>query len=316
MDRKRRYFLCLGGAALLVVLLTGAGLCLGEMPLRQALDSGILWRLRLPRIATALLAGAALALGGAQMQALFRNPLADPHIMGVSGGAGLGAALAATVTAGATLPIAGAAFLGALAASALILFTATRVHSGTPLLIFGVMLGFILSALTSVVAYTAGEESLKVFYTWSAGTFSSARPQDLVWIGSALTLSMALSLADARGLDLALFGDDFSLLSGGHPARTRVLALTGCCLATAAVTAFCGPLGFAGIASPHIARALSGQAAHRQILPLSLLVGGAIALAADLVAQHAPTPLPAGSTLALIGIPVILWILLRKPWME
>ena len=307
MDRKRRYFLCLGGAALLVILLAGAGLCLGEMPLRQALDSGILWRLRLPRIATALLAGAALALGGA---------LADPHIMGVSGGAGLGAALAATVTAGAALPIAGAAFLGALAASALILFTATRVHSGTPLLIFGVMLGFILSALTSVVAYTAGEESLKVFYTWSAGTFSSARPQDLVWIGSALTLSMALSLADARGLDLALFGDDFALLSGGHPARTRVLALTGCCLATAAVTAFCGPLGFAGIASPHIARALSGQAAHRQILPLSLLVGGAIALAADLVAQHAPTPLPAGSTLALIGIPVILWILLRKPWME
>ncbi len=227
MDRKRRYFLCLGGAALLVILLAGAGLCLGEMPLRQALDSGILWRLRLPRIATALLAGAALALGGAQMQALFRNPLADPHIMGVSGGAGLGAALAATVTAGAALPIAGAAFLGALAASALILFTATRVHSGTPLLIFGVMLGFILSALTSVVAYTAGEESLKVFYTWSAGTFSSARPQDLVWIGSALTLSMALSLADARGLDLALFGDDFALLSGGHPARTRVLALTG-----------------------------------------------------------------------------------------
>ena len=151
MDRKRRYFLCLGGAALLVILLAGAGLCLGEMPLRQALDSGILWRLRLPRIATALLAGAALALGGAQMQALFRNPLADPHIMGVSGGAGLGAALAATVTAGAALPIAGAAFLGALAASALILFTATRVHSGTPLLIFGVMLGFILSALTSVV---------------------------------------------------------------------------------------------------------------------------------------------------------------------
>ena len=316
MDRKRRYFLCLGGAALLVILLAGAGLCLGEMPLRQALDSGILWRLRLPRIATALLAGAALALGGAQMQALFRNPLADPHIMGVSGGAGLGAALAATVTAGAALPIAGAAFLGALAASALILFTATRVHSGTPLLIFGVMLGFILSALTSVVAYTAGEESLKVFYTWSAGTFSSARPQDLVWIGSALTLSMALSLADARGLDLALFGDDFALLSGGHRARARGLGLTGCCLATAAVTAFCGPLGFAGIASPHIARALSGQAAHRQILPLSLLVGDAIALAADLVAQHAPTPLPAGSTLALIGIPVILWILLRKPWME
>ncbi len=277
MDRKRRYFLCLGGAALLVILLAGAGLCLGEMPLRQALDSGILWRLRLPRIATALLAGAALALGGAQMQALFRNPLADPHIMGVSGGAGLGAALAATVTAGAALPIAGAAFLGALAASAL---------------------------------------SLKVFYTWSAGTFSSARPQDLVWIGSALSLSMALSLTDARGLDLALFGDDFALLSGGHPARTRVLALTGCCLATAAVTAFCGPLGFAGIASPHIARALSGRSAHRQVIPLSLLVGGAIALAADLVAQHAPTPLPAGSTLALIGIPVILWILLRKPWME
>lgn len=297
-------------------------LAVGRVPVRPGdpLFRDILLDIRLPRVLTAVLAGAALALAGAQMQAVFRNPLADPHIMGVSGGAGLGAACATLLVTGAAagsgLSVAGAAFLGAVLASLLIILVSSRLRNGTVLLIFGVMLGFILSALTSVVAYTAGEESLKVFYTWSAGTFSSARPQDLVWIGSALTLSMALSLADARGLDLALFGDDFALLSGGHPARTRVLALTGCCLATAAVTAFCGPLGFAGIASPHIARALSGQAAHRQILPLSLLVGGAIALAADLVAQHAPTPLPAGSTLALIGIPVILWILLRKPWME
>ena len=316
MEWKNSYFLCLTGTALLLALLVAANLCIGDIPLHDALQSGILWQLRLPRLIAALLAGAALGLGGAQMQALFRNPLADPHIMGVSGGAGLGAALAATATAGAALPIAGAAFLGALLASALILAVASRLHTGTPLLIFGVMLGFILSALTSIVAYSAGEESLKVFYTWSAGSFASVRPQDLLWMAGALIISLTLSLSDARGLDLALFGDDFALLSGGHPARTRAIALTGCCLATAAVTAFCGPLGFVGIVSPHIARAAAGRSTHRCILPLTLLVGGIIALAADLLARITPAPLPAGSTMALIGIPVILWILLRKPWTE
>ena len=169
MDRKRRYFLCLGGAALLVVLLAGAGLCLGEMPLRQALDSGILWRLRLPRIATALLAGAALALGGAQMQALFRNPLADPHIMGVSGGAGLGAAIVALALGTSAAWFSGmsmalAAFVGAFLTSLLIVVLSARLRS-TTLLILGVMLGFVFSALSSILQYSAGEESLKLFYS-------------------------------------------------------------------------------------------------------------------------------------------------------
>ena len=279
----------------------------------------LLWKLRLPRAATALLAGASLALGGAQMQAVFRNPLADPHIMGVSGGAGLGAAIATLALSGLLLKgpwsgasLAAAAFAGAALASVFVIRAAARIRAMTTLLLFGVMLGFIFSAVSSLLQYLSSEEGLKLFYSWAAGSFAGSRSGDLGLMAAALGIGTALAIANRKGLDLILFGEEFARLSGAHVRRIRTLAMLSCCLLTGTVTAFCGPVGFVGIMAPHLVRRLTGTARHRVILPGSLLAGAAVGLLADVLSQCGPVPLPAGSTMALIGIPFILLLLCKK----
>ena len=277
----------------------------------------VLWKLRVPRVLTALVAGGALAASGAQMQAVFRNPLADPHIMGVSGGAGLGAAIA-TMVIGVTsavftgFSVALAAFLGAAVAAFLVVLVSTRFKSSTTLLVFGVMLGFIFSAVSSVLQYTAGEESLKLFYSWMAGSFSGSRYLEIALMGGALVIGLVLAFGNAKGLDLILFGEEYASLSGASTRHILVLSMLSCCLMTGTVTAFCGPLGFVGIVAPHIARRITGASTHRQVLPWSLATGAILALAADILANLWRIPLPVGSTLALIGIPLILVLLLRQ----
>lgn len=303
--------LALAGADLLC-----GGVALGPAEVVRGLfgegpSTDIVLGIRLPRMLTALLSGAALALGGAQMQAVFRNPLADPHIMGVSGGAGLGAAIAALSMAG-TAGMAVSAFAGALAVSVLVLAAGSRFRSGNTLLLFGVMLGFIFSAVTSVLQYTAGEESLKLFYSWAAGTFTSVSLSGDAIVGGALAIGLALAIFNAKGLDIILFGEEYATLAGATPRRIRLSAILSCSILTGAVTAFCGPLGFVGIVAPHVARRICGTSVHKTILPASMFTGAGLALLADLVCQFPSTPLPAGATLALLGIPVVLMILLAE----
>ena len=333
MKRTSLLSVCLAGLVILAIL----GLCdllAGGMPialrevLRVVLHGGsdatatIIREIRLPRALTAVLGGAALALSGAQMQAVLRNPLADPHVMGVSGGAGLGAAIAtlllgraaaqplAAWAGGAT--ITAAAFAGALLASLLIILVSRKLTRTYSLLLFGVMLGFIFSALTSILAYSASEESLKLFYSWSAGSFSATRGGEQAVLAAALLAGILLASFNTKGLDILLFGDEYAVLAGAPLKRIRATALLGCCLMTGAVTACCGPLGFVGIVSPHIARKLTGSARHAAVLPVSLLTGASLCLLGDILSHLSRIPLPAGSTIALIGIPVILAILLDK----
>ena len=275
----------------------------------------IMLHLRLPRTATALLAGAAMALSGSQMQSIFRNPLADPHIMGISSGASLGAALT-TMYAGAALagvPIAISASIGAAAAAAVILYASKKFSNASVLLIFGVMLGFIVTAAVTVLQFSSDAESLKSYYSWSAGSFSNTTWAETSIIAGALVLGLIISLRNQKGLDLILFGDEFTKLSGGNPSKIRLSALVSCSLMTGAVTAFCGPLGFVGIIGPHIAKALLGTSSHRSVLPASLLTGGFIGVCADLISRMTPSPMPVASTMALLGIPAILYIMLKKP---
>ena len=281
-------------------------------------DSVIFLKLRLPRMLTALLAGASLSLAGLQMQGLFRNPLADPHIMGVSAGAGTGAAVA-TLLIGTSLPAAlsgltvvTAAFVGAILTSALVILVASRMQGATTLLIFGVMLGFIFSALTSILEYSANAESLKVFYSWSAGSFIGTGGSGLVILTAALLIGLALALVNNRGLDMSLFGDEYTAMAGASPSRIRNISMAGSCLMAGAVTAFCGPIGFVGIVAPHIARAFTGSSVHIKVIPASMLVGAGLSLVADILSQVFPSPLPVGSTMAIIGIPIIVYILLRR----
>ena len=230
--------------------------------------------LRIPRAVTAAVSGAALALAGAQMQAVFRNPLADPHIMGVSSGAGLGAAavtLAGGAGAAAGLTIAVSAAAGALLTSLLVIYVSGKTGSADTLLIFGVMTGFAFSAITAILQALAAPDSLKLFYSWSAGSFSHCGDTGTGIIIAAAAAGGVIAFRGAKGLDLLLFGDSFATLSGASPKKIRWTALASCCIVTGAVTAFCGPIGFVGIIAPHIARRLTGSAAHMDILPVSLV---------------------------------------------
>ena len=306
MSRPKTYLAVL----CLLVLLAADVLCGGGG--FSVAQGAVLWKLRVPRVLTALICGGALAVAGAGMQSLFRNPLADPHILGVSGGAGLGAAVAVVLLGTAWPAFTGvtmvlAAFIGAALTSLLILAVSRRFASGPTLLIFGVLLGFLLSALTSILQYTAHEEGLKLFYSWMAGSFSGSRYADIILMGTALLMGFALLSWRRKGLDLLLFGDVYASLAGADVPRLRRWILAACCLLTAAVTAFCGPVGFVGIIAPHIARRLTGSSAHRDVLPAALVCGASLALLADLIS--ALTGLPAGSTVALLGLPLLLPLL-------
>ena len=307
---KRRHILFLTISTALLILA-----CLADLAWGGIADAEVMRHLRLPRMATALLAGAAMALSGSQMQSIFRNPLADPHIMGISSGASLGAALA-TMYAGATFggaPVAVAAAAGAAGAAAIILYASGRFRNASILLIFGVMLGFIITAIVSILQFSSDAESLKIFYSWSAGSFSNTTWTETAIIAATLAVGLTIALFNHKGLDLILFGDEFTELSGGTPSKIRLSALLSCSLMTGAVTAFCGPLGFVGIIGPHIAKALLGTSSHKFVLPASLLTGGLIGVCADLISRMTPSPMPVASTMALLGIPVILYIMLKRP---
>ena len=309
MKRRRNIVAGIIGLAVLVALAAADLLCGG------AADSQVLLLLRAPRVATALLAGAALALSGTQMQSIFRNPLADPHIMGVSAGASLGAAIAtmSAISHSGGLSVALAASVGAMASALIILLASKKFHSASTLLIFGIMLGFIVNALVAILQFSTDAESLKIFYSWSAGSFSTTTWSDIITLAIAVLIGTALAIAGRKGLDIILFGDEFALMAGAKVGNIRLTALLSCCIMTGAVTAFCGPLGFVGITAPHIARWMFGTSSHKVIIPASILTGGIISIAADLISQLSPSPLPTASTMALVVIPVILYILIGKP---
>lgn len=311
MKRRSIFIFCIAGLIILAAL-TAADLLCGA----AAADAEVIRLLRLPRAVTAILAGAALALAGSQMQSILRNPLADPHIMGVSSGAALGAALATMLDgsgAASGLTVAGAAFAGAAAAAALIMAMSKRFRSSETLLIFGVMLGFIVNAIVAILQFSTDGESLRTFYSWSAGSFSTSTWPQIGIMAGAVVIGSGIASASHKGLDIILFGDSFAEMAGADINGIRIRAMLSSCILTAAITSFCGPLGFVGIVAPHITRGILGTSAHIKILPASMLTGAVISIGADLISQLAPSPLPTASTMAIIGIPIILYILIKRP---
>lgn len=308
--KKGKAYIWAAGAGLLVLMIAADLACGGEA------GAQVLLHLRTPRVLTALLAGASLALAGGQMQSVLRNPLADPHIMGVSAGAALGAALA-TMSGFSLSPalqgltVAAAAFAGAIAAAGIILAASRRFKTAATLLIFGVMLGFIVNALVSALQFSSDSESLKMFYSWSAGSFSNTGWSEICIMTAVLAIGITLAVRNSKGLDIVLFGDEFAQMSGAPVSKIRHRALLSCSLLAATVTAFCGPLGFVGIVAPHMARGIFRTSAHRTILPASLLTGAVTAVTADLISQASPNVLPVASTMAIVGVPIIIYILIK-----
>ena len=270
---------------------------------------------RLPSALTAMLVGAALACSGAVMQTLFANPLAGPSVLGVSSGAGLGAALvllvpglSAALGTAADGALVLAAFAGALVVLVGIVYADRRLGDPVTLLILGLMVGHLSGALVSVLEVAAGEGSLRGFVLWGMGSFAGVGLDRLPWLVLPIASGLLLALGHVRMLDALLLGEEYarSMGVGVRAARTRLILATG--LMAGASTAFCGPIAFIGLATPHLARAVLRTADHRLILPGSALLGALLALACDILVRRVDG-LPLNAITSLIGAPVVVWVL-------
>jgi iron complex transport system permease protein len=279
---------------------------------------------RIPKVITAILSGVALSVCGLQMQTLFRNPLADPFILGISSGAGLGVAIfvmgfsafGITLTSSllASVGTAAAAWLGAFAVTILLLMVSSKLRDNTSLLIFGIMLGSVVSAIISLMQYLSSSSALKVFVLWTMGSFSGLNPAQ-IWVLFSLVLAgLALSVYNIKDLNALLMGEAYARSLGVNLENTRKRILIATTLLAGSVTAFCGPIGFIGIAVPHIARMLFRNADHKVLLPSAALLGAVIMVFADTIAQLPGQPgvIPINTVSALIGVPIILLIVLKS----
>lgn len=271
---------------------------------------------RIPAAITAALAGGSLAVGGLLMQTLFRNPLADPSILGISSGAGLGAAIVLLTTTGiGFIATATAAMAGAMVAIALLVAASAWVRGSTALLVVGVMLSFIISSITSLLNFFATEEGVKSFFIWGLGNFSGAQGTRLQLYAACCCVAWLLLPLAVRPLDALLLGDDYAQSMGIHVRRHRTLLLLLVGWLTAVTTAICGPIAFLGLAVPHAARRLTHSALHRQLVGTTLLLGSATALACLFISRLpvmlgiTHSILPLGSITPLIGAPVVVAML-------
>lgn len=275
--------------------------------------------IRLMKAVVALVAGAALAVSGLQMQTLFRNPLAGPYVLGVSSGASLGVALfiLGVPMLGLTghawlssLGVAGAAWIGAAATLALVAAISTRIKDIMVILILGMMISSGVSAIVQILQYLSAEEALKSFVVWTMGSLGDVTATQLALLLPAVAAGAALSVAAIKSLNMLLLGENYARSMGLDLRRSRSIILLSTTLLAGTVTAFCGPIGFIGLAMPHVARVIFRNADHRTLMPAAALTGAASLLLCDMVAKL--LALPVNSITALLGIPVVVWVVVRN----
>lgn len=327
---------------LLIVLLLAANLLVGSVaiPAGEVLrilmgeDAGreswhyIVWEARLPQVLTALLAGSALAVCGLLLQTAFRNPLAGASVLGVNSGAGLGVAVVMLLLGG-SITAAGfsfsgffsillGAFAGAMAVMALILFFSTLVRSHVMLLIIGLMVGYLVSSVVSLLNFLATAEGVQSYMVWGMGNFGGVSLRQLPAFAAVVLLGLAGALLLIKPLNALLLGERYAENLGVRVRRVRhaLLAVVG--VLTAVTTAFCGPVLFIDLAVPHIARLLLGTANHRILLPATLLAGGAVALACNLVCLLPGEAglIPLNAVTPLIGAPIVIYVIISQRGMK
>lgn len=279
---------------------------------------------RLPQMVAAMLSGSCLATAGLMMQTVFRNPLAGPDVFGINGGAGLGVALVMLLAGGSvtlgTLGVTGnvailaAAFAGAMAVMAIILFSSTLVRDGVMLLVIGIMVGYLSSAVVTLLNYSATEQGIRSFMLWGMGSLDGVTPSLLPLYVTITLAALVLSLLMVKPLNLLSLGDNYARNLGLNTRRARNYALLLTGLLTAVVTAYCGPIAFIGLAVPHIARLLTVTDDMRRLLPITMLTGAVVSMACHLLCfvPGEAGMLPLNAVTPLIGAPVIIYVIIRK----
>ena len=279
----------------------------------------IILDIRLMKATLAILAGAALSVSGLQMQTLFRNPLAGPYVLGVSSGASLGVALfilgAPLLGAGGgammtTLGTAGAAWIGAAAILVIVASVSKRIKDIMVILILGIMIDSGVSAIVQILQYLSNEEALKSFVIWTMGSLGDVTTSQLALVAPVIVAGLAISISVIKPLNLLLLGESYARTMGLNIGRTRLLILLSTTLLAGTVTAFCGPIGFIGLAIPHVARILFSDADHRTLMPATALTGAVALLMCDIISKL--LTLPVNTITALMGIPIVIWVVIRN----
>ena len=321
-----------------VLLLFFFNLCFGtvHIPLQDVIGSltgtgasreswdFIIRESRLPSAVTALLAGASLAASGLMLQTAFRNPLAGPDILGINGGAGLGVALVmllfggnltmGNLTLGGSMSVIIGAFAGAIAVTALVLYLSTKLKNPVMLLIMGVMVSYLTSAMISLLNFFSTAEGVHSYTMWGMGNFGGVSLAQLKVFCPVVAVGLAIAVSLIKPLNALMLGDMYAENLGINIIRTRNWLLLSTSLLVAIITAFCGPVSFIGLAVPHIARMLLQSSNHRSLMPMTILCGAVIALLCNLLSSIPGDRglIPLNAITPAIGAPVILYVLLKQ----
>lgn len=287
----------------------------------------IIENIRLPRAFTAVLAGSALSVGGLMMQTLFRNPLAGPSVLGITAGASLGVAVvmltAGTITSifaiqqlssmGSWLII-GAASIGSAAVLFLILLISMRIRDSVTLLIIGLMIGNMTIALVSIWQYFSNPEQIRDYLIWTFGSLGGVSADQLWILTPVVLVGSAIAFGLSKSLNGLLLGENYARSMGFSVRRSRFWIIVSTSLLAGGVTAFCGPIGFVGVAVPHLTRSLLNTNEHRILVPATLLMGAILMLACDIVAQvpGSSTTLPISAVTSMVGSPVVIWVIIKR----
>ena len=279
----------------------------------------ILLSIRFVRVVVAGLIGIALSVSGLQMQTVFQNPLADPYLLGVSSGAGLGVALfilGAPLLGWTAFPllqsigIIGSGWIGTAVILLGVAVISRKVKNILGVLIMGVMTGYVAGAIIQILQYMSSAEQLKVFTLWSMGSLGHITMTQLAIMAPIVCIGLVVSIACIKPLNLLLLGENYARTMGMNIKRSRTLIFISTALLTGTVTAFCGPVGFIGLAVPHITRLLFNNADHRVLVPGTILTGLIGMLLCDIIAKK--FLLPVNCITALLGVPVILWVIAKN----
>ncbi|HKL09576.1 MAG TPA: iron ABC transporter permease [Bacteroidales bacterium] len=284
----------------------------------------IIYRFRLPKALTAVFAGFALSVSGLQMQTVFKNPLAGPYVLGISAGASLGVAVVimgiSSFALVSQLGVIGnwiiviAAWIGSGLILFLILMVSVRVKDIMTILILGIMFGSATTAIVNILQYFSNESMLKAFVVWTMGSLGGVSISQLKVLIPGIFLGLVISFLSVKILNAMLVGENYAKSMGLNVGLSRFLIFFSTSLLAGSITAFCGPIGFIGIAVPHIARMIFKTANHQILLPGTLILGGIILLFSDIISQipGKENTVPINSITALVGIPIVIWIIIRN----
>ncbi|MFZ6051259.1 iron chelate uptake ABC transporter family permease subunit [Halocola ammonii] len=280
----------------------------------------IIFDSRMTRVCTAALAGSSLAVSGLLMQTFFSNPLAGPSVLGITSGSSLGVALLVLAGGGALfgfsyhLSIALAAIAGAFLILIGVMLVAQKLRDNVSLLIFGLMAGYLTSAIVTVLQSRTTKEALQVFVHWGFGTFSTTSWSEIGFFAICVLLGLLLVLTLLKSLNAWMLGEDYAETLGVSVRKTRILILVATGILTGVTTAFCGPIAFLGLAVPHLVRGLFHSADHKILIPGVILTGMVLGLGCDWISRMpwSESSLPLNAVTSLVGAPVVIWIIFMR----